>query len=91
MVQLWDPVMGLTQQTFRDHTGLIRALAVSLDGKEVVSASDDGTIQLWDAKTDEILRELKGNANKMKRVNLIIEITKKSCLTNYKSNHMRGQ
>jgi WD40 repeat protein len=54
-VHFWNSVTGVAQQTLRDRTDLVRALAVSLNSKKVVLASDDGTTQLWDTKAGEIL------------------------------------
>ena len=37
--------------TFKGHTEIVRSLAISSDGKRIVSGSGDKTIQLWDVKT----------------------------------------
>ncbi|KAL0960504.1 hypothetical protein HGRIS_005542 [Hohenbuehelia grisea] len=39
---------------FYGHRGDINSVAVSRDGTRIASASDDGTIRIWDAKTGEI-------------------------------------
>jgi len=39
----------------RGHEGAVRSLAVSPDGRRIVSGSSDGTLRLWDAETGEAL------------------------------------
>ena len=48
-VRLWNAETGRFLPTLRGHFWEIEAVAVSPDGKTVVSA-DDGTINFWDWK-----------------------------------------
>jgi WD40 repeat protein len=41
----------------------VRAVAVTPDGHQAVSASDDGTLKVWDLETGQALRTLKGHTN----------------------------
>ena len=54
---------GSLLQTLEGHTGSVNAIAFSSDGKQLASASDDGTVRLWDAATGAALQTLKGHAN----------------------------
>jgi len=44
-----DVNTGERLQTFRGHSGLVRAAAWSPDGKKLASCSSDGTVKFWDA------------------------------------------
>jgi len=43
------------------HTGMIRDVLVSKDKSEIISASDDKTIRVWDAVTGKEKRKILGN------------------------------
>jgi len=45
--KLWDTETGMETQTFSGHTGHILAVALSLDGNEIVTGSTDRTARLW--------------------------------------------
>jgi WD40 repeat protein len=48
---LWDAGAGNEIQAFRGHTGTIGSVAISPDGKQVLTGSEDSTARLWNAAT----------------------------------------
>jgi WD40 repeat protein len=54
-VRLWDIQRNEAVNAFKGHTGVVTALAFSLDGRYFVSASMDTTMHVWNAKTRVLL------------------------------------
>ena len=50
-VHLWETPHGKLHFTLKGHTDKVNALAFTHQGHTLASASDDGTIRLWDAST----------------------------------------
>ena len=48
LIALWDVKTGKKKKTFMGHTEEITNLSFTPDGKTLASASEDGTILLWD-------------------------------------------
>ena len=57
-IQLWDVTTGNELTTLDGHTATVKTLGFSADGKTLVSASEDGTILLWD--WDQVLTTTDG-------------------------------
>ena len=61
-VRIWDIASGKLLRTFEGHTGPIRGVAVSRDGKWIASASADRTVRVWDAASGDQIAQLEGHA-----------------------------
>jgi hypothetical protein len=48
---------------FTGHTESVWSIAVSADGNQVISASGDQTVRLWDVDTGKCLRTFEGHTN----------------------------
>ena len=51
----------LLHPTDPGHTSMIRKVAFSLDGKKIITASEDTTIGIWDSATAGLLHRLEGH------------------------------
>jgi WD40 repeat protein/archaellum biogenesis ATPase FlaH len=58
-------------QTFRGHTALIKAIAITADNKKIISASYDKTIRIWDLRTGECLQILEGHRDEVSAVVIV--------------------
>jgi len=65
-IGLWPRAGSLTQpggaliRTLEGHTGRVTAVAV-VDSRRAVSASDDGTLRVWDLESGQTLKTLEGH------------------------------
>jgi WD40 repeat protein len=57
---LWDLATGNEIRRFEGHTKDVRRAAISPDGKQLLSASFDGTMRLWDLESGKELRRFDG-------------------------------
>ncbi len=58
-VRLWRPRVRAI--VVSGHDGFINALRFSPDGKQLVTAGDDGAVRVWDADSGALLTELTGH------------------------------
>jgi WD40 repeat protein len=59
---LWDIATGEPIRRFEEHTGVVRDVAFSPDGKLAVSSASDQTLIIWDVATGQALRRFTGHA-----------------------------
>lgn len=48
-------------RTFQGHQGPVFGVAFSPDGRKIATASQDGTVRIWDTKTGQTVRTLTGH------------------------------
>ena len=63
VVRVWDVATGKEARRFEGHTGQIKAMAMSPDGKKLVTGGEDRVIRLWDVATGKPLHEFKGHTD----------------------------
>jgi WD40 repeat protein len=63
VLRKWDLATGTEVRQFEGHTKDVRHVAVSPDGKQMLSASFDGTVRLWDIATGKELQKYDGPGN----------------------------
>ncbi|NET72200.1 MAG: serine/threonine protein kinase, partial [Sphaerospermopsis sp. SIO1G2] len=62
-LQFWDTATGKEIITLAGHEKNINKLAVTPDGKILVSASDDKTLKIWDLETGKVIHTLIGHSD----------------------------
>jgi WD40 repeat protein len=62
-LKLWDVQSGRLLQTMKGHQREILSIAFEPSGKQIASASGDGTIKLWEATSGKLIRTLEGHTN----------------------------
>lgn len=61
-LRLWDATTGLPISLVGSHRGDVRALVLSRDEKQVVSAGGEGVVMLWDLETGVLEAEWTANS-----------------------------
>jgi WD40 repeat protein len=60
-VSLWQPHTGQNLGTLHGHTGDVRSVAFSPNGKTLATGSNDGTVRLWDLISRKEMAVLPGH------------------------------
>jgi WD40 repeat protein len=63
-----EPAGGTCLGVWTEHTGRVRSVAMSGDGKRSVSGGDDKTVIVWDVETGECLRVMEGHTDEVRSV-----------------------
>lgn len=66
IIVLWDVERDMIIDTIRGHKGLVNSVKFSLDGKRIVSSSDDKTVKLWDSETRKMMYVLEGHTGEVR-------------------------
>ncbi len=57
-VKIWDRASGKRLKSLEGHTDPVFSVAISSDGKTIVSGSRDGSVKIWDRASGELLKSL---------------------------------
>lgn len=61
---LWDAASGVELLRYPvEHTRTINSVAISPDGRSVLTASDDNTLILWDLESGQVLKRFAGHTD----------------------------
>jgi WD40 repeat protein len=60
-IHVWDVANGKEVRRLEGHAGLVPAMAISPDGRRLVTGGDDRTIRLWDVASGKELHPFKGH------------------------------
>jgi WD40 repeat protein len=66
--KLWDTDSGAVVRTFIGHTGQVTALALSQNGKLLITGSTDSTAKIWDIATGTTTSTLRGHTGSINDV-----------------------
>ena len=63
LVHIFDLRPGKPCMTLAGHSGGLRGIAYSRDGRRLATCGDDETIRVWDAETGTLLHTLRGHVS----------------------------
>lgn len=62
-IKIWDVKSGKSIKSLLGHVLNVEALAISKDGKQLASGSDDSTVKIWDLGTGKDTQTIKGHTD----------------------------
>ena len=74
-IVILDGSTGVHTSILSGHTDFVRSLAFSLDGKLLVSGSEDRTINLWDIQTGGVVKTFHGHTDYVISVSISLDQT----------------
>jgi WD40 repeat protein len=57
-IKRWDLTTGACLGTYYGHTNWVWSIVYSQDGRSIISASEDGTMKIWDLDRSQPLHTL---------------------------------
>jgi WD40 repeat protein len=66
-VKVWEAASGRLLRSLEGHTDWVQAVALSPDGRTIVSGSWDSTVKVWEAESGRLLRSLEGHTERSER------------------------
>jgi WD40 repeat protein/serine/threonine protein kinase len=73
VIELWNMSTGEKVRTFRGHERPVISACMSLDGRRILSGSDDQTVRLWDVASGECLSVLSDHTDCVRAVCLSVD------------------
>ena len=72
VIKLWDVETGECVATLKGHSDSVECVAVSPDGRRVVSGSHDNTLKVWNVATGNCVATLRGHSDVVRRAASIV-------------------
>ena len=76
MIIIFDATTGSQTAALSGHVGSVRSVVYSLDGRSIVSGSDDTTVKLWDVQTGGVVKSFHGHTFWVETVSISADNTR---------------